>query len=248
MYTPRQVPHPLLPEVKTQLKKMEDLGVISPVTEPTEWCSGMVIAPKPGDKIRICVDLTPLNKTVQQEIHPMATVDENLAKFQGSCIFTKLDANSGFWQIPLDKASRLLTTFVTPFGRFCFNRLPFGISSAPEVFQRTMSQILEGLEGVVCHMDDILIHGPMQEVHDQRVRRVLNRLQESGVTLNEKCEFSKSEITFLGHVITKRYCSRSTENSGNPEIPNTNKCYRATTFQWNGKSTSKISSRPCEKE
>ena len=167
LYTPRRVPHPLLPKVEEQLKKMENLGVISPVTEPTEWCSGMVIAPKPGDKIRICVDLTQLNKAVRREVHPMATVDENLAKFQGSQIFSKLDANSGFWQIPLDETSRLLTTFVTSFGRFCFKRLPFGISSAPEVFQRTMSRILEGLDGIICHMDDILIHGPTQEIHDQ---------------------------------------------------------------------------------
>ena len=133
----------------------------------------MVIAPKPGNKIRECVDLTQLNKAVKREVHPMASVDESLAKFQGSRIFSKLDANSGFWQIPLDKASRLLTTFVTPYGRYCFNRLPFGISSASKVFQRTMSHMLEGLDGVICHMDDILIHGPTQEIHDQRVWRVL---------------------------------------------------------------------------
>ena len=73
----------------------------------------------------------------------MPSVDENLAK---------LLSNSGFRQIPLDEESKLLTTFVTPFGRFCFNRLPFGISSGPEIFQRTMSKILEGLGGTLCQM------------------------------------------------------------------------------------------------
>ena len=120
LYTPHNVAQPLLPKVEELLKKMENLGVISPVIEPTEWCSGMVVVPKSSGKIRICVDLTQLNKAVRREIHPMAKVDENLAKFQGSQIFSKLDANSGFWQIPLDESSRLLTTFVTPFGRFCF--------------------------------------------------------------------------------------------------------------------------------
>ena len=129
----------------------------------------MVCVPKANGKVRICVDLTPLNKAVQREIHPMATVDENLAKVKGSQVFSKLDANSGFWQIPLDTQSRLLTTFITPFSRFCFNRLPFGISSAPEIFQRTMTGILQGLEGIVCHMDDILVHGVDQGEHDQRV-------------------------------------------------------------------------------
>ena len=202
LYTARRVVHPLLPQVKTQLEKMQKSGVISPVTEATEWCSGMVIAPKANGKIRICVDLTPLNKAVMREVHPMASVDENLAKLQGSSMFTKLDANSGFWQIPLDPSSRLLTTFVTPYGRFCFNRMPMGVCSAPEVFQRTMSKILEGCEGAICHMDDILIHGPDKETHNRRVRKVLAKLEEAGLTLNNKCEFSQKQLTFLGNVVT----------------------------------------------
>ena len=81
------------------------------------------------------------------------------------------------------------------------NRLPFGISSAPEIFQRHMSQMLEGMEGVVCHMDDILVHGTDQTQHDTRVRTVLQRLQAAGLTLNNKCEFSKTSIKFLGYII-----------------------------------------------
>ena len=131
----------------------------------------------------------------------MPSVDENLGKLGDSKIFSKLDANSGFRQIPLDEESKLLTTFVTPFGRFCFNRLPFGISSAPEIFQRTMSKILEGLEGTLCQMDDVLIHGVDQSEHDGRVRAVLHRLQEAGMTLNDKCEFSRSSIRFIAHII-----------------------------------------------
>ena len=202
LYTPRRVAHPLLPKVKAQLEKMKMSGVISAVTKPTEWCSGMVVVPKPSGEIRVCVDLTPLNKAVKREIHPMATVDDNLAKICGSKIFTKLDAKSGFWQIPLHPESKLLTTFVTPFGRFCFNRLPFGISSAPEVFQRQMSMIVEGIDGVICHMDDLLIHAATQGEHDERVRKVLQRLQNAGVTLNEKCCFSQRSIKFLGHVVS----------------------------------------------
>ena len=134
----------------------------------------------------------------------MKTVDDNLAKLQGSTIYSKLDAKSGFWQIPLDEKSRLLTTFITPQGRYCFNRLPFGISSAPEVFQRIISKILVGLEGqgVIVHMDDILIHGRNKEEHDARVRKVLSRLQEAGVTLKDKCEFSKKRVKYLGHVVS----------------------------------------------
>jgi len=201
LYTPRKVPHPLLPKVKQELEKMAEQGVISPVTEPTEWCSGMVPVPKPNGSVRICVDLVALNRNVQREVHPMFSVDESLAKLGKSKVFSKLDANSGFWQLPLDKESRLLTTFITPYGRYCFNRVPFGICSAPEVFQRTMSEILQGLDGVICHIDDTLVHGKNQEEHDIRLRAVLKRLEEEGVTLNEKCEFSKHSIKFLGHII-----------------------------------------------
>ena len=156
--------------------------------------------PKANGRVRICVDLTPLNKAVKREVHPMSSVDESLAMLGESGVFTKLDASSGFWQIPLHEDSKLLTTFITPFGRYCFNRLPFGISSAPEIFQRIMSAILEGLDGVICRMDDILIHGRNQMEHDVRVWAVLFRLQEAGLTLNEqKCEFSQGRIKFLGH-------------------------------------------------
>ena len=202
LYTPRKVPHPLLPKVKNRIDSMTRQGVISPVTVPTEWCSGIVPVPKPNVRVRICVDLAPLYKAVQRETHAMGSVDEILAMLGESRVFTKLDASSGFWQIPLDEDSKLLTTFVTPFGRFYFNRLPFGISSAPEIFQRTMSDILEGLDGVICRMDDILIHGRNHMEHDARVRAVLFRRQRAGLTLNiQKCEFSQGRLEFLGHIV-----------------------------------------------
>ena len=175
--------------------------VISPVTEPTDWCSGIVVVPKASDAVWICVDLAHLNKAVNREVHPMASVDESLSKLANSKIFTKLDAKSGYWQIPLSEDSRKFTTSVTPFGRYQFNRLHFGISSASEIFQRTVLQILGDLEGVIYHMDDILIHAADQDTHNHRVRLVLQRLQDAGVTLNEKCQFSKSGVKFLGHII-----------------------------------------------
>ena len=125
LFTSRHVPLPLQPKVKEELGKMESMGVISRVDEPTEWCAGMVVVPKRGGDIRICVDLKPLNTSVLREVHPLPKVDETLAQLSGGKVFSKLDANSRFWQIPLAKSSRLLTTFITPFGRFCFNKLPY---------------------------------------------------------------------------------------------------------------------------
>ena len=137
-----------------------------------------------------------------REVHPLPKVDETLAQLAGAKIYSKLDANSGFWQIPLSQSSRLLTTFITPMGCYCFNKLPFGISSAPERFQRRMSELLTDIQGVLCQMDDVLIFGQNQAEHDQRLEAALRHIEEAGATLNpEKCEFSKSKIIFPGHVI-----------------------------------------------
>ena len=202
--TPRRIALPLLPKVKSELERMEKLGVIRRVNVPTKWCTGMVVVPKPDGRIRICVDLTKLNQNVQRERHPIPSVDHTLAQLGGAQIFSKLDANSGFWQVHLQEDSALLTTFITPFGRFCYNRLPFGITSAPEYFQKRMHEVLLGLEGVICMMDDILVYGCDQEEHNSRLMAVLERLKQAGVTLNkDKCSFSVDRVTFLGHVIDK---------------------------------------------
>ena len=130
-------------------------------------------------------------------------VDEILGKLTGVRVFSKLDANSGFRQIPMADDSRELTTFITPFVRFCFNKLPFGISSAPELFQKRMNKLL-GLEGVVCLMDDVLVFGDDQKQHDTRLMKVMERIESAGVTLNpDKCELNRSSIKFLGHCLDK---------------------------------------------
>ena len=170
---PRRVPIALMSKVQSELQRMEKKGVFSQVKEPTDWCAGMVVVPKVGGKVRICVDLTKLNQSVRRERLMLPSVEQTLAQLGGATVFSKLDANSGFWQVELTKESSLLTTFMTPFGRYRFNRLPFGITSAPEHFQRRMSEILQDLEGVVCLIDNILIYGKIQEEHDKHLTAAL---------------------------------------------------------------------------
>ena len=125
--TPRRISLPLKGQVEEELKGMEALGVICKVNVPTEYAKG-------NNKVRICVDLTKLNRSVCHEQHILPSVEQTLAQLKGAKIFSKLDANSGFWQIKLSPQSALLMTFITPAGRFCFNRLRFGIMSAPEFY------------------------------------------------------------------------------------------------------------------
>ena len=190
-------------KVKEELARMEKLGVIRKVDKPTNWCAGMVTVPKSNGKLRICVDLTKLNENVCRETYPLPKIDALLGEIGESTVFTKIDANSGFWQEKLAENSQLLTTFLTPFGRYCFQRLPFGLKSAPERFQKRMLNELEGLEGVICIMDDILVHGKTQKEHDERLEAVLTRLIRARITLNpEKCEFSRKQLKFAGHSLS----------------------------------------------
>lgn len=148
------------------------------------------------------MNLTFLNRAVERENHPMPAVEHTLGQMPGAKYFSKLDCVSGFWQVPLSEESKRLTTFITPYGRFCFQRLPFGISSAPEHYQKRISRILENLEGVVNHTDDILVWESTRAEHDSRLRKVLKRLQKKNITLNkEKCVFGVQEVKFLGHII-----------------------------------------------
>ena len=190
--TPCRVAIPLLPKVEAELMRMQELGVIEKVDQATEWCSGMVVVPKANGKVRICVNL---NASICRERHILPSVEQTLAQIGGAKVVTKLDANSGFWQVELSEDSSLLTTFVTPFGRFYFHRLPFGITSAPEFFQKRMIDILSGLKGVVCMVDT-------QAEHDKNLTEVLKWIQASGLALNQdKCEFSKPSIRFLGKLV-----------------------------------------------
>ena len=141
---------------------------------------------KKGGGVCIRVDLKKLNRAVKRERYMLPTLEDVMHKLKGSTVFTKLDATSGFWQLPLDDETAKLTTFMTPFGRYFFHRLCFGISLAPKVLQRTVENILGDTEGVECYMDDILVHADGMEGHDGRLDQALNRLAQTGLKLNQE--------------------------------------------------------------
>ena len=149
---------------------MERLGVIVKETSPTDWCSPMVVVRKSDGKLRICVDLKRLNTATQRERYMLPTIDDILHTLDDAQVFSKLDASSGYWQLRLHEDSSKLTTFIAPFGRFRFIRLPFGICSASEIFQREMSEVLHGLAGMSVYQDDIIVSGKDVEEYDDRLK------------------------------------------------------------------------------
>ena len=199
---PRRIPLALRSQVKEKLDRMQQLGVIAPVSKPTGWVSSMVTVVKPG-KLRICIDPRHLNSAIKREHYPMPTIEEVLSRLPQAKVFSKFDASSGFWQLQLDEQSGELTTFNTPFGRYKFNRLPFGISSAPEVFQKAMNQVFEGLDGVAVIVDDTLVWGKVNQEHDQRVLNMLERARQANLTQKkEKCDIRVSTLSYIGHQLT----------------------------------------------
>ncbi|XP_064212700.1 uncharacterized protein K02A2.6-like [Tribolium castaneum] len=204
--TPRRIPLPMMDVVKKELDKMIREDVIEAINEPTEWCAPMVIAAKKNGKIRVCSDYTELNKCVNRELYQLPSVDETISKLKDAKWFTKLDFSSGFWQLKLSPQSRKYTCFLTPFGRYVYKRIPFGITSAPEVFQKTISGVIGKLkmEHVHVHADDILITGRNEADHDTNVNKVLTLLSDHGLTLNKsKCEFKTNKTLYLGYLISE---------------------------------------------
>ena len=203
VHAARKIALTLVDDVKTELDRMERLGVIAKVDKPTDWVNSMVIVQTPG-KMRICLDPNDLNKCVKREYTSLPTIDEVLSKISGAKVFTKIDAKDGYWQIPLTEKSSFLTVFNTPHGRYRYTRLPFGLNSANEIFQKRMTQALENLDGVIVMYDDILICGRDMKEHDERLEKVLERARNAGLRLNlKKCKFRTDELKYVGHVVTK---------------------------------------------
>lgn len=196
----RKIPLGVRDQLKEELTRMERLGVIRKVHHPTSWVNGIVMAGKKDGSFRICLDPRPLNRVIRRQHYPLPTLTEIATKLKGARYFSKLDAKSGFWMIQLDDKSADLCTFGTPFGRYQYLRLPYGINSASEVFHARVRQLLEDLEGVDSFVDDVIVWGSTKEEHDERLRSLLERANEVGIKFNpEKCEFGVNEVTYLGH-------------------------------------------------
>ena len=203
-HSPRRIPFGLRKKVEDKLAELVDGDIIEKAEGPAPSVSPVCIVPKPTGEIRLFVDMRRANEAIQRERHPIPTIDEVLLNMNQSTVFSKLDLKWGFHQIELAEGSRGITTFVTHSGLYRYKRLMFGITSAPEVYQHIIQQILQGYEGVQNFADDIIVHGPTTEVHDQRLIKVLERLQEKGLTLNpDKCEFRIPKITFMGYLVSE---------------------------------------------
>ena len=207
-HAPRRIAVTLHSEVKAKLEELEQKNILVKETEPTDWISSMVVVAKPG-KIRICLDPKDLNKAVKRPKYQMPTLEEVLPKLSKAKVFTTLDAKDGFYQISLDKKSSKLTTFWTPFGRYRYLRMPFGVNAAPEEFECKLHEHLSDLQGVEILRDDILVIGSgdtLEEAtadHDENLLKLLKRAREVNLKFNgKKLNLRKPEVKYMGHLLS----------------------------------------------
>ena len=200
-FKPRPVPYHLKQKTEDELQRLENLGVISPV-KTSKWAAPIVPLVKKTGDVRMCVNFKPLNQDCDIDCYPLPRIEEIFANLKGGKLFSKLDLENAYFQIPLAESSKEFATINTHKGLFRFNRLPFGVASAPAIFQRTMETLLRGIKGVSVFIDDILVTGATVAEHLETLERVMARLEEAGLRLKrEKCFFLRDRIEYLGHII-----------------------------------------------
>lgn len=199
----KRIPASLIYRLKQQVTTMVKDGVLSRVDYPTDWVNNLQLIEKSNGMLRLCLDPVPLNACIKREHLQIPTAEEIIGRLSNKRVFTVLDLKNGFWELELDESSSNLTTFMTPFGRFKWNRLPFGLNCAPEMFLKSMWRVFGDIEGVEIYFDDLCISGKDKIEHDRVLRKVLERARANSVKFNsDKIQYRKSEVTFMGQVVS----------------------------------------------
>ena len=187
---------------EAEVQRMLNACVIAPSN--AEWASPVVFVPKPDGSLRFCVDYRKLNSITVRDSYPMPRMDECIDSLGSANVFSTLDCNSGYWQLPVADEDQDKTTFTCHAGSYKFLRLPFGLRNAPATFQRAMDIILSRVRWkyALVYLDDIIIFSRDDDSHLRNIECVLKILQEAGATLRlSKCELFKRQVKYLGHII-----------------------------------------------
>ena len=201
-FKPRNIPFAVRDAVGEELDRLEAAGILEKVSH-AEWAAPIVAVPKKDGRFRICGDYkVTINPVLETDQYPLPTPDELFATLVGGKKFTKLDLSQAYAQIRLDDTSRGYVTINTHKGLYRYTRLPYGVASAPAVFQRFMESVLEGIPYVGVYIDDIIVTGKTDAEHLATLKIALTRLQDIGLRIKRpKCRFMQTQIEFLGHVI-----------------------------------------------
>ena len=200
----RSLPFAYRQAVETDLDRLVTEGVLEPISV-SKWAAPIVVVPKPNGNVRLCADLsTGVNQSLDIDQYPLPKPNDLFVALNGGVWFSKIDFSEAYLQVEIDDSSKELLVINTHKGLFRFNRLPFAVASAPSIFQKIMDQMLAGVEGVVCYLDDIIVTGRTKAEHLQRLNVVFARIEAFGFHVNKKkCIFLQNHVEYLGFVVDK---------------------------------------------
>lgn len=199
------VPFKLRDRVEKELNRLCQEKILIPI-KYSRWASPIVVVPKSNGEIRICIDCkVTINPYVRTEHYPLPKIEEIFSQLANCKVFCVIDLKGAYQQLTITKSSQELLTINTFKGLFAYTRLPFGLTSAPSIFQSVMDRILLNMPHVFCYLDDILIGGLDEEDCKNNCLEVMSRLEKYNVRINiEKCKFLKSTVNYLGHTLTSK--------------------------------------------
>ena len=200
----RPVPFSRIDAVETELQRLEDLKIVTKV-DYSDWATPIVVVQKPNGKVRICGDYrATVNPCLYVQQHPIPRIEELFAKLQGGVQFSNLDIRDAYLQIELDDETKQLLVINTHKGLYRYNRLCFGPSPAPAIFQKCVDNLVSGIPGVAAYLDDIIVTEQTKAEHLVNLRRVLEALDNYDMKLQlDKCVFFATEVSYLGYIISK---------------------------------------------
>jgi len=203
-FAPRRAGHTAREAETAEVKRQMKADVIEPTS--SEWGFPVVLAPKKDGTLRFCVYYRLLNVVIKKDSYPLPRMNECIDSLNEASIFSTLDGNAGYWQLPIASEDREKTAFVCHEGAYQYKRMPFGLKNAPATLQRALDIILSWVKWQSCliYLDDVIVYSKTEEEHVRPVDRVLRLLRDAGVTLRlPKCRFFRKTVKYLGHEIKR---------------------------------------------
>ncbi|PIK42952.1 hypothetical protein BSL78_20195 [Apostichopus japonicus] len=200
----KQHPYRLNPSklsvVRKEIEYMLENGIISPSHSP--WSSPILLVPKEDGSQRLCIDYRKVNSVTVTDSHPIPRLDDCIDRIGNSKFVSKYDLLKGYWQVPLTKRAKEISTFVTPDGVWACNVMPFGMKNAPSTFTRLMNIVCKGLKGCGTYIDDVILYSDSWQSHIEQTKDFFERLKSANLTINlNKSDLGKASVTYLGHVV-----------------------------------------------
>ena len=201
----RAVPFALQPKLDAELHRLESFGIIEKVDIAPKGTTPVVPILKPNGTLRVCGDSkVSVNQIIDPQQYPMPRTDELLQSMAHGERYSKIDLSDAYLQVEVDDVSKQYLVITTTRGLYRYNRLPFGVSAAPAIFQSVMDQIIQGLQATRAYLDDVAVTGRNDSEHLTNLRALFERFRKYGVRLKRpKCEFMADSMVYLGHQVTR---------------------------------------------